>query len=482
MPEFLLRRALRQVVTSWALCHTSRSFNAGIQSIQRIEDYNSLIKRLVKSSATLFELDTHIQLLLNKEENLNSMNNQIKIQQWITIDEGQDEDGEDDEDYEDGEDGDDGDYGDNDDNDEQSDDEEQSDDKEQSDDEKQSDGEEQSDDEEQDNIDTRSEKLNFPEDDYKSSIVNLHALITYLNHANIHEAMFHIGLIPDRWTDFSLLHEIHHTQAFSETAKQNLSHKAKYNQGFGYMKKAIRLALEIGCTDELNGMLQRWIREKENETRSRQLEIDKENLPNISNPYQTRIKGAPRKHIKNALEDNQKQKLSGSASTQRSQIENAFMIKHVTFDYSISSNSTITDNIISIDKNSPTETIVPSTAVDTTIPLTETTTSTETTTPLTPFNLNTKHSISIWKQEYISSISNLHSMNRLTQNRPAEIDPDTENVAKEITTLLNNLNNCEQLVKLKSITFNAWKEKNETRNKRKIKSTENLCPISPSKK
>ncbi|CAB4491542.1 unnamed protein product [Rhizophagus irregularis] len=423
----------------------------------------------------------------------------------ITIDEGQDEDGEDDENYEDGEDGDDGDYGDNDDNDEQSDDEEQSDDKEQSDDEKQSDGEEQSDDEEQDNIDTRSEKLNFPEDDYKSSIVNLHALITYLNHANIHEAMFHIGLIPDRWTDFSLLHEIHHTQAFSETAKQNLSHKAKYNQGFGYMKKAIRLALEIGCTDELNGMLQRWIREKENETRSRQLEIDKENLPNISNPYQTRIKGAPRKHIKNALEDNQKQKLSGSASTQRSQYLQKSMDRARTCPgqpkkaadikivqhcckgighnaHSISSNSTITDNIISIDKNSPTETIVPSTAVDTTIPLTETTTSTETTTPLTPFNLNTKHSISIWKQEYISSISNLHSMNRLTQNRPAEIDPDTENVAKEITTLLNNLNNCEQLVKLKSITFNAWKEKNETRNKRKIKSTENLCPISPSKK
>ncbi|CAB4392594.1 unnamed protein product, partial [Rhizophagus irregularis] len=234
----------------------------------------------------------------------------------------------------------------------------------------------------------------------------------------------------------------------------------------GYAKKAIRLALEIGCEDELNGMLQRWIREKKNETRSRQLEISKKNLPNISNPYQTRIKGAPRKHIKNALEDNQKQKLSGSASTQRSQIENAFMIKHVTSDYSISSNSTITDNIISIDKDSPTETIVPSTAVDTTIPLTETTTSTETTTPLTPLNLNTKHSISIWKQEYISSISNLladlndlitveNSMNRLTQNRSAEIDPDTENVAKEITILLNNLNNCEQLVKLKSITFNA---------------------------
>ena len=71
---------------------------------------------------------------------------------------------------------------------------------------------------------------------------------------NSDKAMFHIGLIPDRWynekspdlqepaiticsekntvkpshehqikPDFSLLHEIRHTQAFSETTKQNLS-------------------------------------------------------------------------------------------------------------------------------------------------------------------------------------------------------------------------------------------------------------------
>jgi hypothetical protein len=233
--------------------------------------------------------------------------------------------------------------------------------------------------------------LNFPEDDYESSISNLHALITYLNNARIHEvwrvttieqnkehfvvicnnanhlctcmwlvtrglvcrhffsvmlnsdkAMFHIGLIPDRWynekfpnfqeepaiticseknepmhehqirPDFSLLHEIRHTQAFSETVKQNLSHRAKYNQGFGYAKKAIGLALEIGCEDELNEMLQRWIREKE---RSR---IGKENLPEINNPYETRTKGAPRKRIKNALEGNRNPKSSGTASTHRS--------------------------------------------------------------------------------------------------------------------------------------------------------------------
>src|SRR6266480_4402697 len=42
--------------------------------------------------------------------------------------------------------------------------------------------------------------------------------------------------------DFDLLHDIHHTQAFSENAKQNLSHQAKYNQGFGYAKRAIGIS------------------------------------------------------------------------------------------------------------------------------------------------------------------------------------------------------------------------------------------------
>ena len=107
---------------------------------------------------------------------------------------------------------------------------------------------------------------------------------------NSDEAMFHIGLIPDRWynekalnyqkepavticrkhatncvdpmyehqiaSDFNLLHDIRHTQAFSENAKQNLSHQAKYNQGFGYAKRAIGISLDMGCEDELNGILQ----------------------------------------------------------------------------------------------------------------------------------------------------------------------------------------------------------------------------------
>ncbi len=63
-----LERTLGVDVTGWALCFTHRLFNAGIQSTQRVESYNSLIKKSVKSSTTLFELDTQIQLQLDKEE------------------------------------------------------------------------------------------------------------------------------------------------------------------------------------------------------------------------------------------------------------------------------------------------------------------------------------------------------------------------------------------------------------------------------
>ena len=80
--------------------------------------------------------------------------------------------------------------------------------------------------------------------------------------------------------DFDLLHDIHYTQAFLENAKQNLSHQAKYNQDFGYAKRAIGIFLDMGCEDELNGILQSWIKEKEKERQSKTLTCNsnKENL------------------------------------------------------------------------------------------------------------------------------------------------------------------------------------------------------------
>ena len=113
------------------------------------------------------------------------------------------------------------------------------------------------------------------------------------------KAMFHVGLIPNRWyidmtyesqkevaitvcnknlasddkviyehqieTNFDMLNEIRHTQVFSETVKKNLTQRVKYSQGLGYAKKALNLALENGCENELNKLLQHWIKEKEKE-------------------------------------------------------------------------------------------------------------------------------------------------------------------------------------------------------------------------
>ena len=71
-----IERALGTDVTSWALCYTHRSFNAGIQSTSHVESYNALIKRSVKNSTTLFELDTEIQLQLDKEEQFERLEEQ----------------------------------------------------------------------------------------------------------------------------------------------------------------------------------------------------------------------------------------------------------------------------------------------------------------------------------------------------------------------------------------------------------------------
>jgi len=64
------------------LCFTHRSFNAGVQSTQRVESYNSLIKRSVKTSTTLYELDIQIQLQLDREEQFEQ---QEQINRNLTI-------------------------------------------------------------------------------------------------------------------------------------------------------------------------------------------------------------------------------------------------------------------------------------------------------------------------------------------------------------------------------------------------------------
>ncbi|CAB4490355.1 unnamed protein product [Rhizophagus irregularis] len=516
-----LERALGTDVTGWALCFTHRSFNAGVQSTQRVESYNALIKKSVGRSTTLYELDTQIQLQLDKEEKFERLEEQInqnpkvglpniieryfkrvdsiikkyltphvlkmqrhqmnesllyrvkKIENWELLleheaydfdektnstssrnenqeynerskgkkreryeeeereqtkekeqeqsdekeweqfDEERDQSDDEERDQSDDEKRDQSDEEEQDQYDEeerdqsddkewdQSDDEkwdqsyeeerdqydeeerDQSDDKEwdQSDDEKwdqsyeeerdQYDNEwkqsnqkqfddneyvrcdddewKRSDDKEQEQgrfdnegveksrMKQKDSKVKFAEDDYESKLSNLRSLILYLGYTVIQEVwsvttieknkehFVHLRRTCNRnlqqknapdddklvyehqiRVNFDILNEIRHMQLFSETVKQNLSHKAKYNEGFGYAKKAIGMSLELGCENEINEILQSWIRKKEREICDKQQGCTigfKENLPNISNPHQARTKGAPKKRVKNALKN-----------------------------------------------------------------------------------------------------------------------------------------------------------------------------------
>ncbi|PKY59220.1 hypothetical protein RhiirA4_481795 [Rhizophagus irregularis] len=183
--------------------------------------------------------------------------------------------------------------------------------------------------------------IKFAEDNYESVLSNLASLIIYIDQEMMlasNKAMFYVSLIPNRWyidityesqkeaaiivcnnvsgdsevvyehqieMNFNMLNEIRYTQVFSETVKKNLSNQVKYGQGLGYAKKALNLALENGCENELNRPLQHWIKDKEKEIYvNQENESNKENLLNISNPYKTRTKGTPKKkRIKSTLEN-----------------------------------------------------------------------------------------------------------------------------------------------------------------------------------
>ncbi|CAG8826948.1 24021_t:CDS:2, partial [Gigaspora margarita] len=101
----------------------------------------------------------------------------------------------------------------------------------------------------------------FAKDDYESIITNLDSLIKYeaaisivnkKNLLNSNESVYEHQIEMN----YSFLNEIWQTQIISDTVKQNLNCQVKYNQGFGYAKKAVELALETSPENELNKLLQ----------------------------------------------------------------------------------------------------------------------------------------------------------------------------------------------------------------------------------
>ena len=72
-----LQRYLYPCREAWVLCFTHRAFNAGIQSTQRVESYNSIIKNNVNGSSSLTELEHTIEKLLAKESKFIKLNETI---------------------------------------------------------------------------------------------------------------------------------------------------------------------------------------------------------------------------------------------------------------------------------------------------------------------------------------------------------------------------------------------------------------------
>ncbi|CAG8658331.1 8607_t:CDS:2, partial [Scutellospora calospora] len=68
---------LYQCWETWALCFTHCAFNAGIQSMQRVESYNRIIKENINRNSSLLELEDAIERLIVKESQFVKFNEAV---------------------------------------------------------------------------------------------------------------------------------------------------------------------------------------------------------------------------------------------------------------------------------------------------------------------------------------------------------------------------------------------------------------------
>ena len=69
-----MQRQLYRCWEAWVLCFMHRGFNAGIQSTQRVESYNGIIKNHINGTSSLMELESVIERLLMKESRFIKLN------------------------------------------------------------------------------------------------------------------------------------------------------------------------------------------------------------------------------------------------------------------------------------------------------------------------------------------------------------------------------------------------------------------------
>ncbi|CAG8740653.1 17156_t:CDS:2 [Cetraspora pellucida] len=159
---------------------------------------------------------------------------------------------------------------------------------------------------------TSNINIKFAEDYYESIISNLNFLIKYIDRTSFYE-VWCVTTIEQNKTYFVIVYgTANHlctymnlvTKGNEDSNEFRFEHQieVKYNKEFEYTKKAVNLSLEISYENELNKILQDWIKKKE-KIYNNINEFNKENLPDISNSYLMQTKDAPKKCIKSMLEN-----------------------------------------------------------------------------------------------------------------------------------------------------------------------------------
>ncbi|PKY41491.1 hypothetical protein RhiirA4_539632 [Rhizophagus irregularis] len=98
--------------------------------------------------------------------------------------------------------------------------------------------------------------------------------------------------------NFNYIHHVRGEQVYTEKLQGIISAKSKYGKAFSFAKKALDLTQKLDCYNELNGLLQTYIEEKQQELLCNQTTDEntagnqQENIE-CSNPVTSRRRGRP---------------------------------------------------------------------------------------------------------------------------------------------------------------------------------------------
>ncbi|PKY56420.1 hypothetical protein RhiirA4_428235 [Rhizophagus irregularis] len=115
-----------------------------------------------------------------------------------------------------------------------------------------------------------------------------------------------VSLVKNNYTEvalneinFKYINQVRGEQVYTESLQSIVSAKAKYGRSLGLARKLLDLAQKLDCFNEVNGMFQNFIDNKQQELLQKQQEItdkdvnEKENEKNCFNPITSRRRGRP---------------------------------------------------------------------------------------------------------------------------------------------------------------------------------------------